>query len=106
MLSGKYLGQRPPGARLRLFTRFSRYSNPLGTAATRAYCQLALRYGLSPAQMALAFVTGRPFATACIIGATTPEQLKEDIEGAQMRLPGEVLEAIEAIRTRQPNPCP
>ncbi len=107
VLSGKYLGgRRPPAARLTLFERFTRYSSPQAAAATQAYVQLALRHGLDPAQMALAFVASRPFVTACIIGATTSEQLEADLEGAQMRLSREVLESIEAIHTGQPNPCP
>jgi len=107
VLSGKYLGGQPPlEARLSLFERFSRYSNPQGLSATQAYCQLATHHGLDPAQMALAFVAGRPFVTSCIIGATTLEQLTTDLEGAQMQLSREVLQAIEEIHTRQPNPCP
>jgi aryl-alcohol dehydrogenase-like predicted oxidoreductase len=77
MLSGKYLGgARPPRARLTLFARFDRYSNPEAVAATAEYVAIARRHGLDPAQMALAWVTSRPFVTSNIIGATTMAQLE------------------------------
>ncbi|MDX1655327.1 MAG: NADP(H)-dependent aldo-keto reductase, partial [Candidatus Competibacteraceae bacterium] len=80
VLSGKYLEGNPPGARLTLFDRFTRYSNPQALAATRAYVALARDHGLDPARMALAYVNSRSFLTANIIGATTMEQLEADID--------------------------
>lgn len=107
MLTGKYLdGARPAGARLTRFERFSRYSNPEAERATAEYVALARRHGLSPAQMALAYVTSRPFVTANIIGATSLSQLDEDIESASLTLTEELEREIEAIHTRQPNPAP
>jgi aryl-alcohol dehydrogenase-like predicted oxidoreductase len=107
VLSGKYLdGRRPADGRVTLFERFSRYSNPQGEAATRAYVDLAREHGLDPAQMALAYVYGRPFLTAGIIGATRMDQLEADIAAAELELSEEVLAGIEAIHTGQPNPCP
>ena len=107
VLSGKYLdGRRPAGARLSLFDRFDRYSNPHGEAATAAYVELAHRYGLDPAQMALAWVNSRPFVTSTIIGATTLEQLEVDLGSIDLELEDEVLEDIEAIHTLYPIPCP
>jgi len=106
VLSGKYLDAQPEGARLTLFSRFSRYSNEQGITATRAYVELARAHGLSPTQMALAFVNSRPFLTSNIVGATSLEQLKENIDSADVVLSDEVLEAIETIHGRHPNPCP
>ncbi|MDD3518330.1 MAG: NADP(H)-dependent aldo-keto reductase [Chromatiales bacterium] len=105
-LSGKYLDARPADARITLFARFSRYSGEMGVAATRAYVELARRHGLSPAQMALAFVNTRPFVNSTIIGATRMEQLIEDVEVVDVALNAEVLEGIEAIHARISNPCP
>src|SRR3546814_2122033 len=86
VLSGKYLGvARPPGARLTLFSRFTRYSNPQVERATERYVALARQHGLDPAQMALAYVNTRPFLTANIIGATTMEQLKADIDSIDVK---------------------
>ncbi|MDZ7735780.1 MAG: NADP(H)-dependent aldo-keto reductase [Gammaproteobacteria bacterium] len=107
VLTGKYLDNRKPeGARLTLFTRFARYTNPQGVAATGDYVELARRHGLEPAQMALAFVNSRPFITSTIIGATSMEQLRQNIASADINLPPGILDEIEAIHTRQPNPCP
>ena len=107
VLTGKYLGGRcPEGARLTLFERFDRYSNPQAVCAAEAYCRLARAAGLSPAQMALAWVNSRPFVTANIVGATTLAQLDEDLDSAELRLAPEVVEAIEAIHRQQPNPGP
>jgi aryl-alcohol dehydrogenase-like predicted oxidoreductase len=105
VLSGKYLGgARPERARLSLFTRFTRYSNPQTERATERYVALARQHGLDPAQMALAYVNSRPFVTANIIGATTMQQLKSDIDSIEVKLSQEVLDGIEAIHRDQPNP--
>jgi len=107
VLSGKYLhGARPAGARITLFERFSRYSNPQAEAATEAYVALAREHGLDPAQMALAFVTSRPFVTSNIIGATNLQQLQSNLGSANLVLSDEVLAGIEAIHQRHPNPAP
>ncbi|WP_455202922.1 NADP(H)-dependent aldo-keto reductase [Kaarinaea lacus] len=107
MLSGKYLhGAKPEGARLTLFERFDRYSNPRALRATQQYVNIAEEFELDPAQMALAYVTSRPFVTANIIGATDLEQLKSNLDSEQLQLPTQVLEKIEAVHTEIPNPSP
>jgi aryl-alcohol dehydrogenase-like predicted oxidoreductase len=106
-LSGKYEGGvRPAGARITLFERFQRYSKPHAVAAISAYVALAREHGLSPTQMALAFVNSRPFVTSNLIGATTLEQLKENIGSAEVTLSADVLAAIDALHEKQPNPAP
>ncbi len=107
VLSGKYLhGARPPGARLTLFPDYTRYSTEQGIAATLEYVKLARRAGLSPAQMALAFVNSRPFLTSTIIGATSMSQLKANVTSIDLELDQALLDGIEAIHQRFPNPCP
>ncbi len=107
VLTGKYLnGQWPEGARITLFKRFSRYLGPQAEAATTAYTALAREHGLSPAQMALAFINRQAFLTSNIIGATTLAQLEENIGSANIKLSDEVLKAIEAIHVQHPNPSP
>ena len=56
--------------------------------------------------MALAFVNTRPFVTSNIIGATTMEQLKENIASIDVKLSEAVLEGIENIHNNIPNPAP
>lgn len=107
VLSGKYLdGARPAGARLTLFTRFARYNGEHAAAATAEYVALARTQGLDPAQMALAFVSSRPFVCANIIGATTLEQLRSNLDSARVELSPDVLKAIDAIHARYTIPCP
>ena len=108
LLSGKYAGgARPPNARLTLFgSHFKRYSNPEAQAGAEAYVALAERYALRPAQMALAYVTGRPFVTSCIIGATTLDQLNENIASSKITLSKELQKEIEKVFIAHPNPAP
>ena len=107
MLTGKYLnGARPENGRLTLFSRFTRYTNEQGMNATAAYVKLAREHNLEPSQMALAWVSSRPFLTSNIIGATTMEQLKSDIDSTGLVLSRDVLRSIEELHSRQPNPCP
>jgi aryl-alcohol dehydrogenase-like predicted oxidoreductase len=106
-LSGKYLnGQWPQGARMTLFERFSRYKGEQAEAAIQAYANLARDAGMSPATLALAFVTGQNFVTSNIIGATSIAQLRENIASAEVELGADVLEQINAIHKQIPNPCP
>ena len=107
VLSGKYLdGKRPAGARLTMYDRFARYTNEEALSATTQYAKIAEDAGLDMAQMALAFVNSRSFVTSNIIGSTTIEQLKSNIDSIHLTLSSEVLEAIEAVHTQHPNPSP
>ena len=107
VLSGKYLDTvKPRKGRLTLFPHYSRYSGETATEATKKYQELAKANGLSLAQMALAFVNSRKFLTSNIIGATTMEQLKENIDSMNIELSGEVLSGIEEIHSAIPNPAP
>ncbi|MCW8334675.1 NADP(H)-dependent aldo-keto reductase [Vibrio paucivorans] len=106
-LSGKYLdGARPEGARCSLFERFSRYFTPQGIKATQAYVDVANKHGLDPAQMALAFVNQRPFVASNIIGATTMEQLKSNIDSLDVVLTDELMQDLQEVGTTYSNPCP
>ncbi|MCG7490526.1 NADP(H)-dependent aldo-keto reductase [Vibrio sp. Of14-4] len=106
-LSGKYLNNtRPKGARCSLFERFVRYFTPQGIQATEAYVSLARDHGLTPAQMALAFVNQRPFVASTIIGATNLEQLKLNIDSLDIELSEELLTELQEIGTTYSNPCP
>jgi aryl-alcohol dehydrogenase-like predicted oxidoreductase len=107
VLSGKYRnGQLPENSRLKLFPRMARYNSEESSAATEAYAAIAAKHGLSLTQLSLAFVTDRPFVTSNIIGATTMEQLKENIDTAAITLSAEILTEIDAVHNRIPNPAP
>lgn len=107
VLSGKYLhGNLPDNSRLKLFPQYARYSNPQAIKLTEAYAELAKKNGLSLTQLSLAFVNQRPFLTSNIIGATTMDQLKENISSIDVDLSEEVLNEIDQIQNLQPNPAP
>ncbi|WP_290522778.1 aldo/keto reductase [Alcanivorax sp.] len=107
MLTGKYRNDTwPDKARLTLFKQFSRYTNPQAIAATEAYCQLAEERGISVTQLALQFVTTRPFVTSNIIGATHLEQLEENLKSVELAWDRDLEKALEAIHTRFPYPAP
>lgn len=107
VLSGKYLnGQQPEKGRITLYQRFSRYNGTQAEQATARYAALAEQWGMSPAAMALAFVTQQPFVVANIIGATTMDQLQENMRTANSMLPSELMAAIDEIHCEISNPCP
>ena len=81
-LSGKYIGgKNPEKARYTLWPRrFSRHHTERGESAIKKYFELAQKYEIAPSTFANAFVNDRPFVTSNIIGATTMNQLKENID--------------------------
>jgi aryl-alcohol dehydrogenase-like predicted oxidoreductase len=107
LLTGKYAGGPPPTSRLGLFDSFGqRYRKTNVDEAVAAYVQIAKDYGLTPTALALAFVRSRWFTASTIIGATTPQQLRENLESVEVSLKPEVLSAIEQVHARYPNPAP
>ncbi len=107
VLSGKYIkGTAADNARLKLFPRFARYSSNNSTKAAKRYMEIAEQHDMSLAQMSLAFVTQRPFVTSNIIGATSLEQLKENIESIEIELSPEILAEINTVHAVIPNPAP
>lgn len=106
-LSGKYLnGAKPAGARNTLFSRFTRYTSAQSQLAVAEYVALAKKHGLDAAQMALAFVRQQPFVASTLLGATTLEQLKSNIDSFDVVLEEDVLQALEEIHTRFTIPAP
>lgn len=106
-LSGKYLDRPAASGRVKLFPGFGqRYEKENVGAASRAYADLARRNGLSPARLALAFVSSRAFVASTLIGATDLEQLRENISACELTLAPAVFEEIEHIHLRFTNPAP
>ncbi len=107
LLSGKYhRGEKPQNGRITLYQQMSRYNSLQCHDATQKYIDLASEWGMSAAQMSLAFVTDQPFVTANIIGATTMDQLKENIASIDICLSREQLKAIDEVQEMIPNPAP
>jgi aryl-alcohol dehydrogenase-like predicted oxidoreductase len=106
-LTGKYISKTGKNTRLGLYGDwFTRYSNENCINAVREYSKVAKKYNISLTHLALAFVNTRPFVTSNIIGATTMDQLKENIESIDIELSNEIVEEINEIHLNQPNPAP
>ena len=107
-LTGKYLnGKLPKNSRMKMFgNQFVRYKTNNGQLAVVKYNQIANKYGLNFAQMSLKFCELQPFMTSVIIGATTMDQLKTDIESVNINLSEEVINEINEVQKIYPNPCP
>ena len=105
-LTGKYRDGMPENSRFKLFPNLARFNGENSILATEEYYKVAQAHGLSLTQMALAFVTDRPFVTSNIIGATTLEQLEENIDSIELTLSREVLKDIERVQENIPNPAP
>ena len=105
-LSGKYINQQPKNARYTLWpSRFDRHHTVRGEKAIAKYVDLAKKYNIAPSTFANAYVNDRPFVTSNIIGATTIEQLRENIDSIDITLSNEILHEIEDIHLSDPNPC-
>ena len=107
-LSGKYRnGSMPKNSRMDLFYDFwPRYRTLNSEKAIEEYWNLSQKFNLNLAQMAIKFCEIQPFVTSVIIGATTMEQLKTNIDSVNINLDSEVMKQISKIHKKYPNPCP
>lgn len=107
ILTGKYLeDKKPANARVTLFPSYRRYGSEQSLNATKCYNEIAKKHGISFTQMSLAFVNQQPFVTSNIIGATSLEQLSENIDSINLTLSEEILSEINEVHTEMPNPAP
>jgi aryl-alcohol dehydrogenase-like predicted oxidoreductase len=106
-LTGKYLADPAAQGRITLFKGFGqRYDKPGVAPAVAAYCELARANGLTPTQLALAFVRSRGFVASTIVGASTLAQLREVLDACEVQLAPETIEAIDRIHLLHGNPAP
>jgi len=107
-LSGKYRnGLMPKNSRMHLFYDFwPRYRTLNSEKAIEEYWNLAKKFNLNLAQMAIKFCEVQAFITSVIIGATTMEQLKTNIDSVNINLDKELIKKIGEIHKKYPNPCP
>ena len=85
---------------------WTRYVKPNTNKAVDTYYEIAKKNDLDLAQMSLKFLEIQPFVTSVIIGATTMEQLKTNIESVNVDLTEEIIKEINDVQTIYPNPCP
>jgi aryl-alcohol dehydrogenase-like predicted oxidoreductase len=107
LLTGKYLSGIPENTRLALFQGFGqRYDKTNVNSAVQAYVNIAHKHGLTPAQLALAYARSRWFVSSTIIGATSLEQLKENLSSVNVNLSEEIIAEINEVHALYPNPTP
>lgn len=105
VLSGKYIKGNPPEARLNIFTGYmERYNKSLARQAVAEYVQVAEKHGVTPTQLALAWCKKQWTVTSTIIGATSLEQLKENIHAFDVELSEECLKDIHQVYKKYKDP--
>ena len=107
-LSGKYRNKQfPKGSRMeRDFDFWTRYRKPNMENAVEDYYKISQKYDLDMSQMSIKFCEVQDFMTSVIIGATTMEQLKTNVESVKVNLDSEVIKEINDVQKKYPNPCP
>ena len=107
-LTGKYRNKKiPKNSRLDLFYKnYPRYHNERTYKAVDEYFNIAQKYKISLAQLSQAFVNSRDFVTSNIIGATTMDQLKENIDSINVSLDEKIINEINLVHDKLPNPAP
>ena len=106
-LTGKYRNNNmPKGSRIDLFKDFTRYNNENSIKAIEEYYKISQKFNLDFAQMSIKFCEIQPFVTSVIIGATTMQQLKTNVESVNVKLNNEIINEINEIQKKYPNPCP
>ena len=105
-LTGKYLNGYPENSRMKLFPNFVRYTNQNSFKATQLYQDLAHSLGLTATELSIAFVHHQKFVTSTIIGATSLDQLEENINAFDVLLTDDIIKEIDKIQEQIPNPAP
>lgn len=107
-LTGKYLnGARPEGSRLSaVYRTFNRYDSPSAQDAITGYVDIARQHGLTPAQLALAYLIDKPFVASALTGQTTLAQLHDNLGALEVTLSDEIKAQVQAVHQRVPNPAP
>ena len=107
-LSGKYRNKQiPKNSRIERDGNFwTRYQKPNMSKAVDSYFEISKKHNLDMSQMCLKFIEIQPFVTSVIIGATTMEQLKTNIESVNVNLTDEIIKEINEVQIIYPNPCP
>ncbi|HEY1617193.1 MAG TPA: aldo/keto reductase family protein [Streptosporangiaceae bacterium] len=102
VLTGKYLpGQAPPAGSRATDERGGGFMTDLLTDDLLTRVQqlkpLAAEAGLSMAQLAVAWVLQNPNVSAAIVGATRPEQVRDNVGASGVRLDADLLTKIDEI---------
>ena len=106
LLTGKYLnGARPQGSRFTISQRNGLFrDNDRVNTAVSQLVDIAQSYGITAAQLALAWCAQVDGVTSTIIGATSMEQLKENIQAFELDLSEAMLKDLDTLLRQYPMP--
>ena len=99
LLSGKYKGaddKGPAGARRTTFD-FPVVDKARAFRCVDAMRPIAERHEISVAQVALAWISSKPFVSTVIIGAKSMDQLRDNIASTRVRLTAEELNLLDEV---------
>ena len=102
ILTGKYKPGEPPPAGSRATDEhggaafFGRSAREGVLEAAQRFASVAAEAGLTPAQLAIAWVLQNSNVAAAIIGASRPEQLRENVQASGVQLDAATLAAVDA----------
>ena len=69
------------GSRFEKYPFFKRYKGERATEAAEAYVNLARKYAIEPAQMAIAYTTTRAFVASALVSVSNVVQLNSNADG-------------------------
>jgi len=93
-LTGKYRSEADFGKSAR-GPGMKKFMNPRGTKILDALDEVSTHYSATPAQIALAWLMARPGVTAPIASATNPDQLRDILRSAEIKLDSESIAALD-----------
>ena len=101
VLTGKYRPGAPVPANSRATDAegagyISRWMRDEVLSAVQALGEVAAAHGVTTAQLALAWVLGRPTVSSAIIGASRPEQVRENVSALSVTLDQAAIDLIES----------
>ncbi len=106
-LTGKYMGsQLPAQSRLARFPKFDRYNKGSAEQNIQAYAKLARTTGLTLTELSLAFLRQQSTVASVLVGASTADQLRQNLATLNVTLSADTLTRLNKIHARHPNPCP
>lgn len=105
-LTGKYLADNVPRtARFAMYPNYmKRFQNSLVTEATIEYRRIAEEANLTLTQLSLAWCKSRWFVGSTIVGATSVDQLQEDLDSFAIKLDTATINAVNSVYTRYRDP--
>jgi voltage-dependent potassium channel beta subunit len=99
LLTGKYAGGKVPAGSRAADDKHGGFLRPKLTAENVSKADriagLARELGITPSQLALAWILAKEHVASAIVGATRVEQVRENVKAAEITLPAEVVARLD-----------